>query len=107
MNPSELLRHYVSGAIERGEAQAIECIPVINKAREALDFINASTESGRTVYVSTMTKAIPFSPKTIAKFLAVGHPAFKLTPSGLYMAQGKRYVKISTHSMNLVGISAS
>ncbi len=107
MNPLETLRHHVTGAIERNEAQAIEAIPVINKAQEAMDFINASTDEGRTVYVATMTKAIAFSPKTIAKFSAVGHPAFKLTPSGLYMAQGKRYVKIATHSMNLVGISAS
>jgi hypothetical protein len=107
MIPLELLRHHVSGAIERGEAQAIECVPVINKAQEAMDFINASTNAGQTVYISTMTKAVAFSPKTIAKFSAVGHPAFKLTPSGLYMAQGKRYVKIATHSMNLVGISAS
>jgi hypothetical protein len=106
MNPLETLRYHVTGAIERGEKQAIEAIPVINKAQEAMDFINASTESGRTVYISTMTKAVAFSPKTIAKFLAVGHPAFKLTPSGLYMAQGKRYVQIATNSMTLVGISA-
>ena len=107
MSPLELLRHHVSGAIERGEAQAIAGIPVINKAQEAMDFINAATDAGQTVYISTMSNVTAFSPKTIAKFKAVGHPAFKLTPSGLYMAQGKRYVKIAINAMNLVGISAS
>lgn len=68
MNPLELLRHHVSGAIERGEAQAIEAIPVINKAQRAMDFINASTDEGRTVYIATMTKAIAFSQKPLPNF---------------------------------------
>ena len=78
-----------------------------NKAAAALNFINGAIASGRTVYVSTMLRCTAISPKTVAKFAALNVPLFKMTDSGLRMANGKSYNLIATPATLLVGLSAS
>ena len=73
-----------------------------------LSKLNADLKAGRTVYISTYTKATRITPKTAAKWEASGIPMFKLASDGrLMMANGRGYVTIANESgMLLVGISA-
>lgn len=76
-------------------------------ASKALEFINSALASGRTVYLSTMLRVIEINPKTAAKFAAANRELFKLTASGLRVANGNRYELIATSSMMLVGLKAA
>jgi hypothetical protein len=51
MTPQELLRHHVTGAIERGEAEAIVGIPAVKRMRIAAnksEFLNSLFAAGGT-----------------------------------------------------------
>lgn len=59
----------------------------------ALEWITARIAEGRTVYLSTMTRSTAISPKTFAKWEAMGRPVVKLSASGdLLIASGKHYL---------------
>ncbi len=77
-------------------------------AENALGFIMSAIASGRTVYVSTMTKVTAISPATFARWEKSGHPLFKVAADGnLMMASGKAYGRITSGEMMLVGLTAS
>ena len=77
-------------------------------AESALSFINNAIASGRTVYVSTMTKVTAISPATFARWEKSGRPLFKVAADGnLMMASGKSYGRITSNGMMLVGLTAS
>ena len=74
----------------------------------ALDFISTAIKSGRTVYVSTMTRCTAVSPATFARWEKAGTPLFKVAADGnLMMASGKTYGRITSGDMLLVGLKAS
>ena len=77
-------------------------------AESALNFIESAIASGRTVYISTMTKVTAISPATFARWEKSGHPLFKVAADGnLMMASGKVYGRITSGGMMLVGLTAS
>ena len=77
-------------------------------AENALNFIENAIASGRTVYISTMTKATAISPATFARWEKSGHSLFKVAADGnLMMASGKSYGRITSNGMMLVGLTAS
>ena len=80
----------------------------MNNNEATLAKLIAAFKAGRTIYVSTMTKATRITPKTAAKWEASGIPMFRLASDGrLMMANGRGYVTIANESgMLLVGISA-
>ena len=77
-------------------------------AENALNFIKNAIASGRTVYISTMTKVTAISPATFARWEKSGHSLFKVAADGnLMMASGKSYGRITSNGMMLVGLTAS
>lgn len=77
-------------------------------AETALNFIKNAIASGRTVYISTMTRCTAISPATFARWEKSGHSLFKVAADGnLLMASGKSYGRITSGGMMLVGLSAS
>ena len=76
-------------------------------AENALNFIENAIASGRTVYISTMTKATAISPATFARWEKSGRPLFKVANGNLMMASGKSYGRITSGGMMLVGLTAS
>jgi hypothetical protein len=77
-------------------------------AENALNFIKNAIASGRTVYISSMTKVTAISPATFARWEKSGHSLFKIAADGnLMMASGKVYGRITSGEMMLVGLSAS
>jgi len=77
-------------------------------AENALNFIKNAIASGRTVYISSMTKVTAISPATFARWDKSGHSLFKVAADGnLMMASGKAYGRITSGEMMLVGLSAS
>ena len=77
-------------------------------AESALYFIESAIASGRTVYISTMTKVTAISPATFARWKKSGRPLFKIAADGnLMMASGKVYGRITSSGMMLVGLTAS
>ena len=77
-------------------------------AENALNFIKNAIASGRTVYISTMTRVTAISPATFARWEKSGHSLFKVAADGnLMMASGKSYGRITSNGMMLVGLTAS
>ena len=71
-------------------------------ATEKLDLINNALAAGKTVMISTMTRATKVTPKNAKKWAANGWTMFKLDGNSLLMAAGRRfdcidYCRISTH----------
>ena len=76
-------------------------------AENALNFIENAIASGRTVYISTMTKVTAISPATFARWKKSGRLLFKADDNGnLMMASGKSYGRITSNGMMLVGLTA-
>jgi len=74
---------------------------------KALAFINEAISKKLTVYVSSMSHATKVSPATIKSWAKSGHTLFKLADDGgLLMASGKNFVRLSTPTMMLVGLTA-
>jgi len=68
----------------------------MSKATDALAFIKSSIESGKTVYIQTPRGATKVTPKTYAKFEALGRPLFKIgTDGALLMSSGSSYVRLT------------
>ena len=79
-----------------------------NTAENALRFINSAIASGRTVYVSTMTKRTAISPATVARWNKAGNTLFKFLSDGsLAMAAGKSFGRIATKDTLLVDLRAA
>lgn len=77
-------------------------------AESALNFINNAIASGRTVYISSMTKVTAISPATFARWEKSGQSLFKIAADGnLMMASGKVYGRITSGGMMLVGLTVS
>lgn len=62
---------------------------------KTMDRIKAAIEAGKTIYVSNYMHTWKVSPKTWAKFEAIGKPVFKVVDDSLYMASGKGYVCVN------------
>jgi len=60
-------------------------------AQEKLTAILTAIQSGRTIYVSTMTRATKIRKADVAKFDKIGRPLFRVQGNSLYMSVGKRY----------------
>lgn len=60
-------------------------------AADRLAFIESNIAKGRTIMVSTATKAWEVSPKTAAKWAAAGATLFKVSGASLYMARGRGF----------------
>jgi len=74
---------------------------------KALAFINEAISKKLTVYVSTMTHITKVSPATVKTWEKAGNTLFKLADDGgLLMASGKNFVRLSTPTMMLVGLTA-
>jgi hypothetical protein len=68
----------------------------MSKATDALAFIKSSIESGKTVYIQTPRGATKVTPKTYAKFEALGRPLFKIgTDGALLMSSGSSYNRLT------------
>lgn len=74
--------------------------------KKVLAWIMAQIESGKTVYITTMTKSIPITPKTIIAWEKSGRKLFKIDGDGLRIAAGKRYDLITSNTMAFCKISA-
>ncbi len=72
----------------------------------ALNFINATLASGRTVHISTMTRVTAVSPKTAARWAKNGHELFKVSNGDLFIASGRSFLRLTSGATVLVGISA-
>jgi hypothetical protein len=76
-------------------------------AEKALNFITNAITSGRTVYVSTMTRVVAISPATFARWEKSGNKLFKFSDEGeLMMAAGNSFNRITGKGIMLVGLSA-
>lgn len=73
---------------------------------KALAWIMLQIESGKTVHISTMTKVIAISPKTVKAWKKAGNQLFKIDASGLRIASGKRFDLITNNISTLCKISA-
>lgn len=92
----------------RNAAQCAAYQGMNSTAENALNFIKNAIASGRTVYISSMTKVTAISPATFARWDKSGHSLFKVAADGnLMMASGKAYGRITSGEMMLVGLSAS
>ena len=73
----------------------------------ALEFINYALSTKRTVYIHTCSRITKVSPATVKTWAKAGNTLFKLADDGgLLMASGKNFVRLSTPTMMLVGITA-
>lgn len=61
-------------------------------AIEKLAMIESALAQGRTVYLSTATRATKLTAKVAAKWTAIGRPVVKVKGTSLYLANGKSYV---------------
>ena len=61
-------------------------------ATDRLNWILGSLAAGKTIYVRTAMRCTKVTPKTAAKFAAIGRDLFKATEKSLYMSSGNRYV---------------
>lgn len=87
---------------------SVQCEGMNSTAESAMNFIKNAIASGRTVYISTMTKVTAISPATFARWEKSGHSLFKVSADGnLMMASGKSYGRITLNGMMLVGLTAS
>lgn len=75
-------------------------------ATKALEWINERIAEKKTVYISTATKVMPVSPKTIKTWEKSGNTLFKVTENGLVMASGKNFFLIASPTGALCKISA-
>lgn len=73
---------------------------------KALKWINEMIQSGKTVYISTMTNVTSVSAKTVKAFEKSGHPLFKIVDGNLFIASGKRFNKLTLGDVALVGFKA-
>jgi hypothetical protein len=74
---------------------------------KALNWINEMLAAGKTVYVCTMTRATVITPATARRWASKGHTLFKIVDGNLYMANGKKFVKLTSGDLNLVGFRAA
>lgn len=63
-------------------------------ATDKLAMITSAIAAGRTVYLTTATRATKITPKTFAAWTAAGRPVVKLNGAGssLLLAEGRHYV---------------
>jgi hypothetical protein len=74
---------------------------------KALAFIDEAISKKLTVYIHTQTRITKISPSTVKSWTKKGDTLFKLADDGgLLMASGKNFVRLSTPSSMLVGLTA-
>ncbi len=87
---------YEDGSMEKIKSSRSGAKTDMSKATDALAFIKSSIESGKTVYIQTPRGATKVTPKTYAKFEALGRPLFKIgTDGALLMSSGSSYVRLT------------
>ena len=71
------------------------------KAQEKMDQIIQHINKGRTVVISTCTRAAKIDTKVINRFKNVGRELFKVDGNSLYMSRGKHYDCIDYAKINV------
>ena len=63
-------------------------------ATEKLDLITSALDLGKTVYLTTYTRATKITPKNAMRWNAAGRPIVKVSRDGssLWLASGRSYV---------------
>lgn len=66
----------------------------MNSAQEKIESLLEHIKNGKTVVISTHTKATQITPKTLAQWEKSGHTLLKAAGNNMYMASGKSFVCI-------------
>ena len=61
-------------------------------ATEKHEWLESSIHAGKTVILSTFTRAYKVTPRTYSRFESAGHPVWKVSGESLWMASGRKYL---------------